>query len=81
MVSVLTGLDNFVIEEVLIEAVYCLFGSVIPAGVDPSSAITVLPGSIDLGYDRLAKVIGVANMNPVACNLLVYAVQVYHSNA
>lgn len=65
MVTVLTRLDNLILEEVFLEAVDGLLGSVIPAGVDPLLPRFVLPSSIYLGDNRFRQVVRVRDVNPI----------------
>lgn len=71
VIAVLSSFDHLMFIEMLFITMYSLFWSVVPAGIDPSVTSTILPGSIDLGYSRLCQVIGIFNVNPVPCSLLV----------
>ena len=66
VIPVLTGLDNFIIEEMFVEAMDGLLWSVVPACIDPSLSITVLPRSVDLGNYWLAEIVGVSNLYPIS---------------
>jgi hypothetical protein len=68
MITVLSRLDNLVREEVLLKLVDCLLRAVVPAGINPPLPRAVLPSSEDLRHDGFGKVIGVSNMDPVACH-------------
>ncbi len=65
MVTILTRLDNFIFEKVFVNPVNRLLRSVIPAGIYPLLAGTVLPRAIDLSHNRFRQVIRVGDMNPV----------------
>lgn len=65
MITVLTRLDNFFLEEVLFKSVDRLFRSVIPACVHPLLTRAILPGTVYLSYDRLGQVISICDVNPV----------------
>jgi hypothetical protein len=52
MVAVLSSLDHFILIKVAIVAMDGLFWSIVPAGIDPLGAVLVLPGAVDLGYNR-----------------------------
>jgi len=65
MVSILASLDNFIREEVFLVLMYRLFGSIVPASIDPFLTFGILPGAIDLSNNRFGHVIGVLNVNPV----------------
>lgn len=48
VISILSSFDNFIVKEMLIKAMNCLFRSIIPASIYPFSACGVLPSAIDL---------------------------------
>jgi hypothetical protein len=70
VISILPGFDHFMLEEELVHSMHGLFWSIVPACIDPSLALTILPSSIDLRNDRLAEIVGVSDMDPVTCKLM-----------
>jgi len=65
MVSILAGLHNLVLIEMLVESVNGLFRPVIPACVDPILTGRIRPRFEYLCHDGLIQVIWIANMNPI----------------
>lgn len=66
MISVSTGLDNLVGEEVLVKSVHGLLGSVVPADVHHRLPAWTTVGAIDLSGDRFGEIVWVLNVNPVS---------------
>lgn len=66
MISVLASLNNFVLKEMLLVSMNCLFWSVIPASIDPFVSLPVLPGTIYLSNYRFCDVVWILKVNPVA---------------
>lgn len=62
------------LKEMLFKAVHSLLWPIVPARIDPFLSVMVLPQSEYLTYDWLCKVIGIANMDPIACAMLIKAV-------
>jgi hypothetical protein len=68
VVAVLARLHHLVFVEMLLVVVDRLLGSIVPTGIDPFVALSILPRAIDLGDDGLPRVIRVVNVYPVAFN-------------
>lgn len=66
MVPVLTGFDDFVLIELLVEPVDGLLRSIVPASVEPAQAFAILPNSVYLSDSWFCEVIGIANVNPIS---------------
>jgi hypothetical protein len=65
VIPILTGFHHLMVEEMLVEAMHCLLRPVIPTRVDPTLAVSILPGPIYLSNNRLGEIIWVADMNPI----------------
>lgn len=65
MVSILPSLDDLVFEEILLKAMNCLLGAVVPARIYPCVARAVLPRPIYLGHNGLPRVVRVGDMDPI----------------
>lgn len=70
VVTILARLDDLVLKEVLLKPMDRLLGAVVPAGIHPLVANTILPGPINLGNNRFPWVVGVGNMDPVTYTML-----------
>ena len=67
MISVLSGLHNFVCVKFLLSPVNGLFRAIIPAGVDPDLPFMVLPRTEDLPNGWFVRIIRVDDVDPIAC--------------
>jgi len=65
VVTVLTGFDDFVLIKPLLDPMYSLFRAIIPTCVDPYLPIGIFPGTEDLGYCGLVRIIWVYKVNPI----------------
>lgn len=65
MISVLPGFHDFICIELFLNPVYCLFGTVIPASVDPYLTLVIFPGSEDLSNSWFIWVVWIDDVNPV----------------
>lgn len=66
MVAVLACLHHFAVVKVFFESMDRLLRSVVPTGINPPLALTILPCAEYLSNNGLCQVIGVANVYPVA---------------
>lgn len=66
VITVPTRLHDLVGEEVFVEAVHCLLGSIIPAHIDPVLALRILVCAVYLSRDRLCQVIRILNVHPIS---------------
>lgn len=66
VIAILSSLDHLILQEMPVEAMDCLLGAVVPAGIHPLATICVLPGAVNLSHNRLCQIVGVRNMYPVA---------------
>lgn len=66
MVAVLACLHHLALVKVFFVSMDRLLRSVVPTGINPLLALTILPCAEYLSNNRLCQVIGIANVYPVA---------------
>lgn len=66
VISILTGLHNFILVEALRHAMDRLLGTIIPTRVDPLLASLIPPKTVDLRHNWFLQVVRVANVDPIA---------------
>lgn len=67
MVAILACFNHLVFEKVLLKSMYCLFWTVVPAGVDTVLARLVNIGAINLSNDGFGQIIRISDVYPIAC--------------
>ena len=65
VIPVLPSLDHFIGIKVLLVLVNSLLRTIIPAGIHPLLAVSILPRAIDLRNDGFGHIVWVLNMDPV----------------
>lgn len=70
MISILASLNHFVLEKMFFVPVDCLLRSIVPACVDPLLPFGILPCSVNLGNNRLRKVVWILKMYPITFQLV-----------